>query len=107
MFVANNIQTNRMSTANFKIEYIHVFVATDPADNSEGVIAYLAGLAWMPLVAADHTRLQHMIKAAEEIKERTGKDYTILRFEKREDVTKEVREKFKISNDGTNHKGGD
>lgn len=89
-----------MSTPNFKIEYIHVFVATDPVDNSEGVIAYLAGLAWMPLVAADHTRLGHMIKAAEEIKEKTGKDYTILRFEKREDVTRELREQFKIRKDG-------
>ena len=80
---------------NFKIEMIHVFMTVDPVDNVEGVISFLDGSTWMPMVAADPIRLNQLYKMAVAICEQGGRTFRVLKFSNREDVTDSIKEKLK------------
>jgi hypothetical protein len=76
-----------------KIDEMYVFVAEN--EEGEGIMGsemVLEGqLVMMPLVGADRARIISLIPFAENIKKVTGKDYRILRFHTKEDVTAELK----------------
>ena len=82
--------------SNFVITKITAFVAIDPIDGDEGILAFNSDTGWMPLVCADEDRIKSMIPVAEEISQATGKKYRIIQFSVREDVTDEVKAKYHI-----------
>ena len=77
-----------------KIETMTAFVSVDEFTGYEGVLGMKMGDSWIPLVAADPDRLRSMYPMAENIKANTGKDYRVLQFSVRTDITEEVREKY-------------
>lgn len=80
---------------NFVITKVTAFVAIDPENGDEGVMAFMApGGQWMPLVCADEARIESMITFAEDIYAHTGLPYQIIQFSVREDVTDQVKEKY-------------
>ena len=80
--------------SNFKITKVTAFVAIDPKDGDEGVMAFLSDGGWMPLICADEARIESMVPIAEDISARTGKQYQIIQFSVREDVTEEVKARY-------------
>ena len=72
------------------IKEMFAFVAEDA--DGEGVIgACLDGKTWTPLVGADMDRVWSLVPVAEMIKRTTGKDYRILRFTNRVDITNKIK----------------
>jgi len=85
--------------SNFTITKVTAFVAIDPKDGDEGVMAFrTADGGWMPLVCADEARIQSMLPIAEEISANTGQTYKILQFSTREDVTDQVKAHYLEAN---------
>jgi hypothetical protein len=80
--------------SNFIITKVTAFVATDPENGDEGLIAHMTPTGWMPFVCADEERIKAMIPIAEELKAASGKDYRIIQFSVREDVTDQVKDKY-------------
>lgn len=80
--------------SNFKITTVTAFVAIDPEDGDEGIIGFLSDSGWMPMVCADEARIRQMLPIAEDLKAISGKDYRIIQFSIREDVTDQVKEKY-------------
>lgn len=73
-----------------KIEEIFAFVAEN--EDGEGVMAMtLSNGMMMPLVGADMSRVKSLLPIAFKISETTGKDFRVLKFSKREDITDEVK----------------
>lgn len=78
------------------IEEMFAFVAQDEdGEGGEGIMAcemILQGeRVMMPLVGADKKRIVSLVPFAENIKTQTGKDYKIIRFHSKEDVTTEIK----------------
>jgi len=72
------------------IKEMFAFVAMDV--DGEGVMgACLDGKTFMPLVGADMDRVQSLVPVAEMIKKTTGKDYRILQFKNRVDITNKIK----------------
>ncbi|HEY7009050.1 MAG TPA: hypothetical protein VH395_08930 [Jatrophihabitantaceae bacterium] len=69
----------------FYIERIWAYVAVHD-DGDEGVIGFMIGDTMMPLVAADHTRLEQLRPYAREAAQQTGKPVMLVRFDQRTDV---------------------
>ena len=71
----------------FRIKHIWAFIATDPADDSEGIPAFLGrDGAWHPLEAADEDRLTDMRKIAVEMAKKGGVKMRLVRFDSMVDV---------------------
>jgi hypothetical protein len=68
-----------------KIESITAFVAVDREGN-EGIMAFNGPLGWMPMVCADEARVESIRPMAEKVREKTGVEYRVLRFSRREEV---------------------
>lgn len=83
-----------MRAPNFTITTIHCFVAIDATDNSEGIIGFMSGSTWVPMVAADEERLQQLYPIALEICNAAQMKFKILRFDNRQDVTDQIRKRF-------------
>jgi hypothetical protein len=80
---------------NFTITKVTAFVAIDPKDGDEGIMAFEgANGVMMPLVCADEARIQSMLPIAEMISGETRTAYRIIQFSVREDVTDQVKEKY-------------
>jgi hypothetical protein len=66
----------------FKITEVFAFIAVDPTDGDEGVMAFysedMGGM--MPMIGADPKRVESLTIKAEEIKVNHAIDYTIKRF---------------------------
>ena len=77
----------------FEIKTITAFIHKDE-NNIEGVLAFYDGRGWLPLVCADETRIKQMFFAAEEMKAISGRDYRIVQFSVRTDITEQVKEKY-------------
>lgn len=71
-----------------KIDEMFAFVADDT--EGEGVMVITVDGQSLPLVGADMDRVKSLAGIAEMIKKESGKDYKILKFSTREDITKEV-----------------
>lgn len=70
---------------NLKITEMFAFVAKD--ENGEGVVGIRASDGtWMPLVGADHARIESLRPIAREIAEASGKEVILLRFINRVDM---------------------
>jgi hypothetical protein len=81
--------------SNFTITKVTAFVAIDPKDGDEGIMAFEgANGVMMPLVCADEARIQSMLPIAEMISGETQTAYRIVQFSIREDVTDQVKEKY-------------
>lgn len=83
----------------FKITSIHVIMGVDESTGDEGAWGVKAGDTWIPLVAADESRLMFCLGAAKGIKEQTGKEFRVLKFSTREDVTDEVINHYQLLQD--------
>jgi hypothetical protein len=70
----------------FKIESIHAFVAVDPVDGDEGVMAFYSANGPVPMIAADKRRLDELRPLAERLAEEAGLEVRLLRFDKRTTV---------------------
>jgi len=72
----------------FRIETIHAFIAPDPINGDEGVVAWMTPTdrMWMPLIAADPARLKELRPLAEEVARITGRKIKLVRFEARVEV---------------------
>lgn len=64
-----------------KITSLTAFIAIDPTDGTEGLMAYHSGRwGWIPMVAADDARLRRFQSWADDIAEEQGIEYKISRF---------------------------
>lgn len=77
----------------FKIETVTAFVSIDK-NGEESVMAVYNNCQWMPLICADEERIKSMAPIAENLKKMSGKDYRIIQFSFRRDITIEIKEKY-------------
>lgn len=75
---------------NFKIEKITAFISIAD-DGDEGVIGFLNGDSWMPLICADHQRVNQMYPIAEKICKEAGKEFRVIQFTTRADITEALK----------------
>jgi hypothetical protein len=70
-----------------RIESISAFLSVDAEDGNEGIVGSMTpnGM-WMPLVAADETRLQCLMPFVQKIANEIGRPIRLVRFTKREEV---------------------
>jgi len=76
-----------------EVTVMHAFVATDPEDGREGVIAASLGGMMMPLVAADQARIDSLMPVAKDIAKASKAKVSLLRFSTRETVIDDIRKK--------------
>ena len=72
------------------INAIHACVSVDEK-GEEGIMAFFDGKIWIPLIASDNVRLDHIIKMAESVKRQSGIDYRVIQFSQRLDVSSEFK----------------
>ena len=77
-----------------KIEKMYAFVAEN--DEGEGVMAFKSGNTWMPMVGADFKRIDSLLSIAQSMSRISGKEFKILQFNNRTDVTEQYIRKIKI-----------
>jgi hypothetical protein len=65
----------------FKITSIHAYVAVDPEDGDEGIMAFSSGLGMLPMIAADKTRLDELRPTAEMLAKQGGIEVRLVRFD--------------------------
>lgn len=73
----------------FKVEAIHAFIAVDPKDpkGDEGICGFVGEHdRWIPMIAADKTRLDQLRPVAESISRDMGVKITLVRFSQRTDL---------------------
>lgn len=69
-----------------KIKTMTAFVSVDE-DGNEGVCAtFNPGMGWMPMVGADHARVESFRDLAKEIARTSGKPVKLVRFSVRSDL---------------------
>jgi hypothetical protein len=69
------------------IDEMYAFVQTDPADQTEGVIGFLApDGTWMPMVGADTERIEYLRPMAQQIATATDREVRVIRFTVREEI---------------------
>ena len=70
-----------------RIESMYAFIQLDPADNTEGVIAFMAPSGtWMPMVGADMERVEQLRPWAQETAKVTGNPVRLVHFTHREEI---------------------
>ena len=75
----------------FRIERLWAYTQVDPADDQEGVCAFLApDGTWMPLVASDHVRAEQYKGIARGLARASGRPIKLSMFERRVDI-EEIR----------------
>ena len=80
---------------NFTITKVTAFIAIDPKDGDEGIMAFKGhDDVHMPLICADEARIKFMLPIAELIARQADCQYRIIQFSIREDVTDQVKEKY-------------
>jgi len=74
-----------------KIERLYAFVAIDPKDGNEGIMAFKPQNSDMmlPMIGADMTRMQSLISIADEVAELAGVEY-ILKYYKLEESNESI-----------------
>jgi len=70
-----------------KIEKMYAFVAEN--EDGEGVMAFKSNNGWMPMVGADFKRIDSLLPIAQEMSRVSGKEFKILQFDNRTDVTEQ------------------
>jgi len=69
-----------------KIIEMYAFVAEDKVPEDEGIIGFMSGTGWMPLVGADMARVDSLKPIARDISRKTGKTVKLIRFTNREEM---------------------
>lgn len=69
-----------------RIDEMFAFIAQGE-NGDEGVMGCSTSQGMMPLVGADMDRVKSLIPLADIVRETTGKDYKIIKFSKREEIT--------------------
>lgn len=77
-----------MARGQLNIDQMFAFIALDPADNTEGVVAFgpLEGGSMMPMVGADMKRVDQLRPIAKTMAKRLGVKITLCRFEIRTEL---------------------
>ena len=70
----------------FDIDAIYAYIARNEPDGDEGVCATHTGEGWVPLVAADKTRLDELRPVAQGIADEMQVEVRLVRFTKRADL---------------------
>jgi hypothetical protein len=73
---------------NFRIKEFMAYIAIDPQDNSEGIMAFLrADGTWMPAIGADGARIESLRPKVIDIAKKRGiKEVRLIRVSVREDI---------------------
>ena len=70
-----------------RIDEMYAFVAVDPADDTEGITAFVEpGGTAMPMVGADMERVDSLRPVAESMAKRFGQTIQVLRFSQRTEI---------------------
>jgi len=77
----------------FEIKTITAYVAVDK-DGEEGIIAHMQNGIWLPLVCADETRAKQMYPLAVQACAIDNKQFKVLRFAVREDITEQIIKQY-------------
>jgi hypothetical protein len=76
-----------MAGGQVRIDQMYAFVALDPEDDTEGIVAFLApGSGWMPMVGADMQRIDQLRPFARQQAKALGVRIRLLRFTDREEI---------------------
>lgn len=75
-----------MSGGQVHIDQMYAFIQLDPLDNTEGVIAFMTGDTWMPMVGADMARVEMLRPIAQQVASNTGTEVKLIRLTAREEV---------------------
>ncbi len=70
----------------FRIQTVWAWLAIDPDDGDEGVMAFLQHGRWTPAIGADETRLKKLRPRVIEALAQTGLTARLARFDLRTDV---------------------
>ena len=77
-----------------KIEKMYAFVAKNE-DGDEGVMAFRAKDAWMPMVGADFKRIESLLPVAKDVAKANGINFRIMQFDNATDVTEQFKKEEK------------
>ena len=69
-----------------KIEEMYAFIAEDKGPDDEGIVGFMAGTGWLPMVGADMARVESLKPIARGIANATGTKIKLLRFTQREEL---------------------
>jgi hypothetical protein len=75
-----------MTGGQLRIEAMYAFVALDPDDNTEGVVAFMTPQGWVPMVGADLGRVEQLRPLAQEQAKELGLPILLLNFTNRTEV---------------------
>lgn len=75
-----------MAGGQVRIDEMYAFIQLDPTDNTEGVIAFMSGSGWMPMVGADMERVKFLRPMAKRVASDTGAPVTLIKLSVREEV---------------------
>lgn len=70
----------------FRIQTLSAFIAVDPKDGDEGVVAAHIDGVWYPLTCADQARIDSLRPHAQDIARATGITIKLVEFSVRRDV---------------------
>lgn len=70
----------------FRIKSLHAICAIDPDNDSEGIGGFMTRNGPIPMIAADPVRLEQLEELAQEMSNREGIHYRVVRFSVREDL---------------------
>jgi hypothetical protein len=77
---------DKPGTPGYRLSTLTAFVAVDPADDSEGIVAANIGGMQMPLIGADDERVMQLRPYAEAAVRLSGQPVKLVRFTVREDI---------------------
>jgi hypothetical protein len=72
--------------AHFRITTLTAWVCLDPENGDEGIIGMLTPEGWLPLVAADETRMRQCETVARKTAKDLGVSVRLVQFSVREDL---------------------
>ena len=75
---------------NLLIKSMSAYVAMDPTDNTEGIIAFEQNDTWRPMVGADQEMIESLRPIATRIARQQGIKVSLVRFSQREVVEEDI-----------------
>jgi hypothetical protein len=69
-----------------KVTELFAFVVADQDQDDEGVMAFLSGNTWLPMVGADIKKIEALRPIADSISRQMGKPYRVVRFRAVEEI---------------------
>lgn len=68
------------------IKTMYAFIMADSGPDDEGVVAFMSGVTWMPMVGADLARIALLRPMAEKLAKEAGKPIRLVNFTSRVEV---------------------